>query len=259
MTERQYHGLNEAVIDVLVRYREPVFSDLVSEVARQLGMAVTPALVVRIRQSGACDIEGEGVRFGPGAVRQRSRRLAATREFLRQHGPAHFSDIAEGIADELADVGPPTPRNVHAWLDRHKEQFVWAGPGTYRLRESGEAENESEDLPNRYLPTRRRGIGDDIVRLLLERQPRSLAEIESHIVPRFAVNRASVNASIVNDRAARFVMTRGRQVFLRDADIAAFEAERPRVAGLIDWDEVAAQLADFGCYKDAPGGAKSDE
>jgi hypothetical protein len=40
-------------------------------------------------------------------------------------------------------------------------------------------------------------------------------------------------------------MTDGRQVFLHDADLDAFEAERPRVAGLIDWGEVATELADF--------------
>jgi len=80
---------------------------------------------------------------------------------------------------------------------------------------------------------------------LLERQPRSLSEIESHILARFMVNRGSVAATILQDHAGRFVMTEGRQVYLSDADIAAFEADKPRMKDLIDWNELAADLADY--------------
>jgi hypothetical protein len=167
-------------------------------------------------------------------------------QVLETTGPLHFTDLAARLESLLAEGDAMTERNVHAWLDRYDTLFVWVGPGIYRQKRDADIATQREALPERYAPSRRRGIGDAIVALLLERQPRSLAEIESHILPRFMVNRGSVSASILQDRAKRFVMTGDRQVFLSDADIAAFEADKPKMAGVIDWNELAADLADPG-------------
>jgi len=65
-------------------------------------------------------------------------------------------------------------------------------------------------------------------------------------MPRFVVNEGSIRASIVQDRARRFILTDDRSVYLSDADIAAFEAAKPKASGLIDWNELAVDIADFG-------------
>lgn len=244
-------GMEEAVADVLTMMGPIALDELVIEVAARLELAPNLGLRARVINSRFCamsegDIADLAEVDGTDRTILRYRRLNAMRQVLAHDGPMHFADLTSRIRTLLDPDDPMTERNVHAWLDRYDDIFVWIGPGTFRLRRGTDRALERESLPARYAPRRRRGIGDAIVALLLERQPRSLAEIQSHILPRFMVNRGSILASILQDAAGRFVMTDDRNVFLSDADIAAFEADRPKLAGVIDWNEVAADLADFG-------------
>jgi hypothetical protein len=240
-----YDGLRGSVSSALAQEGELTVSELLTQVADELSVEASPGLMARIAALDFCEVDGMSVRLASGVASPHLQRMRAITDYFRRNGAAHFSAVAEGIAPMLGESARMSARNVHAWLDRNQEVFAWVGPGTFRLRQEGDAAKERESLPAKYAPSRRRGIGDAIVRLLLEQQPRSLEEIESHILPHFAVNKGSVSAAILQDRAGRFLMTDGRQVFLHDADLDAFEAERPRVAGLIDWGEVATELADF--------------
>jgi len=242
--------VDRAIRDVLLVKERMKLDDLVAEVADRLGIVPGPGTGLRVKNSHfCCLLEGDFVRLADtdapdGRPGRRLKRLSAMRRVLEAEGPLHYSDLADKIRCQLGDDAL-TERNVHAWLDRYDDQFTWVGPGTYRLRQPTDENLGRETLPERYAPRRRRGIGDAIASLLLERQPRSLAEIESHILPHFVVGRASVLASIIQDHAHRFVMTDGHQVYLSDADISAFECDKPKVAGGIDWSELAAELADF--------------
>jgi hypothetical protein len=241
--------IDRTVANVLARDGEMAPETLVAEVARRLEVSPTTGLRARIKASKFYSLVGGIVRLESTVdldhSSRRVRRLNFMKQVLQRDGPLHFSELAVRIRSLLGSRDTMGERNVHAWLDRYKDLFVWVGPGTYRVRLDTDAALEREGLPDRYAPSRRRGIGDAIVALLLERQPRSLSEIESHVLPRFMVNRGSVLASILQDRARRFVMTDDRLIFLSDADIAAFEAEKPKMNGLIDWNELATDLADL--------------
>jgi excisionase family DNA binding protein len=247
---RALPGIDAAVADVLA-WSGPIRLDvLVVEVAKRLNVAPDPSLLIHVQNSRLCNVDDAGVVQLPDAdeldrTTVRVRRLNAMRQVLEAEGPTHFSDLTRRIRPLLSSDDDILERNVHAWLDRYSDRFTWVGPGTYRLRQDGDPAPGRRPLPERYAPSRRRGIGDAIIALLLERQPRSLAEIESHIMPRFVVNEGSIRASIVQDRARRFVLTDDRNVYLSDADIAAFEAAKPKASGLIDWNELAGDIADF--------------
>ena len=242
-------GVDRAIADVLTVRTELSMDELLKEVAERLKLPLSAGLRARISASRFCFIDLGTVRLAGvidrDRVTRRVRRLNGMRHVLETEGPLHFTDLATRIRPLLDRDDRISDRSVHAWLDRYNDLFVWAGPGTYRVRREGDLASEREGIPERYAPRRRRGIGDAVVALLLERQPRSLSEIESHILARFMVNRGSVAATILQDHAGRFVMTEGRQVYLSDADIAAFEADKPRMKDLIDWNELAADLADY--------------
>ena len=248
---RALPGIDAAVADVLAWSGPIRLDDLVVEVAKRLNIAPDPSLLVHVQNSRLCNVDDAGVVQLPDAdeldrTTVRVRRLNAMRQVLEADGPTHFSDLTRRIRPLLGSDDDILDRNVHAWLDRYSDRFTWVGPGTYRIRQDGDPAPGRRPLPERYAPSRRRGIGDAIIALLLERQPRSLAEIESYIMPRFVVNEGSIRASIVQDRARRFVLTDDRSVYLSDADIAAFEAAKPKASGLIDWNELAVDIADFG-------------
>ena len=143
------------------------------------------------------------------------RRLFALNRVLREEGrPLHFTEIARRARPLLPGNLTMSDRNVHAWMDRYKDHFKWAGPGIFGLVEwdIGVREGSTEgDLS----PARRLGIGDEIALLLSElNEPMSLSYIENHVLGRFEVGRGSVHASIVQDKAKRFVQLEDGMVAL---------------------------------------------
>ena len=135
------------------------------------------------------------------------RRLLSLTRVLREEGrPLHFTEIARRVRPLLTGKLAMSDRNVHAWMDRYKDYFKWAGPGIYGLAEWDIGVRDGS-LEGGLRPARRMGIGDEIAFLLSERKkPMSLGFIEDHILERFKVHRTSVYASITQDTANRFVL-----------------------------------------------------
>jgi len=138
-------------------------------------------------------------------------RLAALTSVLCEEGrPLHYSEIARRVDERLPADLRMGERNVHAWLARYSNRFVWAGPGKYGLREwdvGRRIDLGDVALPNGLRPTRRRGIAEEIALLLVDAgEPLPLSEIEDRILSRFDVNAASVRAAIEQDRAKRFIL-----------------------------------------------------
>ena len=140
------------------------------------------------------------------SLSNKDRRLFALSRVLREEGrPLHFTEIARRACPLLRGKLAMSDRNVHAWMDRYKDYFKWAGPGIYGLSQWNIGVSDN-NLEGDLRPARRTGIGDEIALILSERnEPVSLSYIEDHILSRFEVNRASVYASITQDTANRFV------------------------------------------------------
>ena len=134
------------------------------------------------------------------------RRLSAMFLTLTDEGaPLRYTEIGNRVRAMLPPEISMSDRNVHAWLDRYKVYFKWVGAGTYGLAEWDMGIREGH-LDESLKPARRTGIGDEIALLLYERaEPVWLGEIEEHIIRRFQVNRSSIQASIAQDKAGRFV------------------------------------------------------
>ena len=143
------------------------------------------------------------------------RRLGAMLRTLTEEGrPLRYTEIGERVRAVLPPEISMSNRNVHAWLDRYKVYFKWVGAGTYGLAEWDMGIREAQ-LDDSLRPARRTGIGDEIALLLYERaEPVWLEEIEEHIVSRFQVNRSSIQASILQDKAGRFVAMEDGRVAL---------------------------------------------
>ena len=143
------------------------------------------------------------------------RRLGAMLRALTEEGrPLRYTEIGERVRAVLPPAISMSNRNVHAWLDRYKMHFKWVGAGTYGLAEWDMGIREAQ-LDDSLRPARRTGIGDEIALLLYERaEPVWLEEIEEHIVSRFQVNRSSIQASIIQDKAGRFVAMEDGRVAL---------------------------------------------
>lgn len=143
------------------------------------------------------------------------RRLGAMLRALTEEGrPLRYTEIGERVRAVLPPEISMSNRNVHAWLDRYKMHFKWVGAGTYGLAEWDMGIREAR-LDDSLRPARRTGIGDEIALLLYERaEPVWLGEIEEHIVSRFQVNRSSIQASIIQDKAGRFVAMEDGRVAL---------------------------------------------
>ena len=151
------------------------------------------------------------------------RRLSAMFLTLTDEGaPLRYTEIGNRVRAILPPEISMSDRNVHAWLDRYKAHFKWVGAGTYGLAEWDMGIREAP-LDDSLKPARRTGIGDEIALLLYERaEPVWLGEIEEHIVRRFQVNRSSIQASIAQDKAGRFlVMDDGRVALSMWQDTAA--------------------------------------
>ena len=134
------------------------------------------------------------------------RRLSAMFLTLTDEGaPLRYTEIGNRVRAILPPEISMSDRNVHAWLDRYKNYFKWVGAGKYGLAEWDMGIREGH-LADNLKPARRTGIGDEIALLLYERaEPVWLGEIEEHIIRRFQVNRSSIQASIAQDKAGRFV------------------------------------------------------
>ena len=163
----------------------------------------------------------------------RDRRLFALTRVLREEsGPLHFTEIARRARPLLQGKLAMSDRNVHAWLDRYKDRFKWAGPGIFGLAEwdIGVRDGKIEDD---LRSARRLGVGDEIALILSEHnEPVSLSYIEDHVLGRFKVNRASVSATILQDKAGRFVQLEDGMVALSNrykASSRATSGSRRRV------------------------------
>ena len=143
------------------------------------------------------------------------RRLFAITRVLREGGrPLHFTEVARRVRPLLPGGLAMSNRNVHAWLDRYKDHFKWAGPGIFGLVEWDIGVRDGT-IEGDLRPARRLGVGDEIALLLSELdEPVSLSYIEDHVLGRFEVNRASISASILQDKARRFVLLDGDMVGL---------------------------------------------
>ena len=148
------------------------------------------------------------------------RRLNAMIAVLERLGPSHYAAIAGELDDCLPTDYRMDERNVHAWLDRYKDVFVWAGRGRYALKTQGVG-IRADLNPDIALPvatpgaTRRRGIGDEIAHLLRDCGPLPLAAVEEHILVRLQVQRNSIAAAVAQDKARRFVLDANKVVSLR--------------------------------------------
>jgi hypothetical protein len=150
---------------------------------------------------------------------KRIRRLRAMAGVIERNGPSHFTFIARELDQQLPEDYRLSERDVHSWLGRYPGIFVWAGPGIYGLKSQdvgirADRERTALDAGTRERKTRRRGIADEIESLLQERGELSLEEIEAHVLARFRVQRSSVLAAVVQDRASRFELRDGTMVLL---------------------------------------------
>ncbi|MBA2446784.1 MAG: hypothetical protein H0V51_02025 [Chloroflexi bacterium] len=228
-------GLTEAVVATLARYGPMLLEELAACVAALCSAENDIGLLARVRTSGACvarpdgtyELLSEPIR---GIPDERLRRLHSIIGVLQRDGPSHFTRVADEVNARLIPRYAMTERNVHAWLSRYQKFFIWAGPGTFALRDHGvgiQSERGGPELPAEYRPARRKGIGDEIVLLLLERGPLSIEEIKQHILPRFHVDPTSVEAAVHQDQAMRFTVRPHGLVDLRgEAEAAPARQQR---------------------------------
>lgn len=172
---------------------------------------------VRRRNDGRYDLPSGSI---DGVSDKRVRRLHAMVGVIERLGPSHFATIARELDDHLPSAYRLSERDVHAWLGRYDDVFVWAGRGRYGLTSHGvgiraDADASRAALPTGYRGKRRKGIGDEIAALLLEQGPLPLSEVTAHILTRFQVLPTSVLAAIQQDTARRFGFGDDRLVVLR--------------------------------------------
>ena len=176
-----------------------------------LRLRVEFMLGVRVDGDGLCALTDRA----HSRLSKRSQRLLALTSVIRDAGrPLHYKEISRRIRPLLPDRFAMSDRNVHAWIDRYKDHFKWAGPGIYGLAEWDIGVHDGK-LDEHLKPARRTGIGDEIALLLTERgEPIPMAELEERILARFEVNRTSVSASVSQDKAGRFRTLAGGRVAL---------------------------------------------
>ena len=176
-----------------------------------LRLRVELMLGVRVDGDGFCSLTDRA----HSRLSKRAHRLLALTSVIRDAGePLHYKEISKRIRPMLPDRFAMSDRNVHAWIDRYKDRFKWAGPGIYGLAEWDIGVQEGK-LDDHLKPARRTGIGDEIALLLTERgEPILMDELEEHILRRFTVNRTSVSASVSQDKARRFQTLAGGRVAL---------------------------------------------
>jgi hypothetical protein len=224
--------------EVLARNGPLPYEDLVARVAASLDMTDGELLRARIDASGVCIVEDDGTcRLADipveGVPDKQIRRLQSMVRFLEENGPSHFTHVASAINEMLPKEWQMSAHNVHSWLGRYAEHFAWVGMGTFGLRSQGVGHQRvtADALPEIYRPTRRRGVGDEIVQMLLERGPLRLDQIRAAILERFHVQPGSVDAAVVQDSARRFVLDAEETVRLR---LTQSEHIRPAISRASD-------------------------
>jgi hypothetical protein len=218
-------AVTKAVVSTLSRYGPMPLDALKARVAaacslpndQRLSTCMQVSNSYVLRDDGTCSISDQPI---AGIRDKQLRRLNAMIGVLERDGPSHFTHVLREVNAHLIPQYAMSERDGHAWLSRFADCFVWAGPGIYALKNSGvgiRAENVADGpaLPPQYQKRRRKGIGDEIVALLMDRGPLTLAEIEAHVLPRFYVNPVSIEASILNDSAARFIVRSDGSIALR--------------------------------------------
>ncbi len=151
---------------------------------------------------------------------KRIRRLNALIGVIERGGPAHFREIAEDLAQRLPREYLLDEGDVHAWLIRYSDHFVWVGRGRFALRGSnlghrddpGGDEQEPEEAGSR----RRRGVGDEIAAVVRENGPMPLDDVVATVLERFQVAPASVAMAVRHDRRRRFSLDEDGWVALAD-------------------------------------------
>ena len=225
-------GLDSRVIDIIVRRIDPISLDALNEevaadedtrraladwpnfdMARRLKMILN----MEIDEDGVCHPTEET--FSGIGITKMDHRLNVLASVLEEaKKPMHFTEISARARPLLPGRFALSDRNIHARLDRHKSRFTWAGMGRFALTEWGIGVRDG-DPANVLRPTRRKGIGDEIALVLMERkEPMHLSEIEHHIleVRGIAVIIRSIAASISTDKAGRFVWLGGGMVGLAE-------------------------------------------
>ena len=220
------HEVDQCIVNALAQRSHPASIDELQQIIQSNpeasgSMADWPELDLSIRLMLVLHVEIDAHGFCTATERtllglnNTDRRLFILTRVLREEGrPLHFTEIARRARPLLGGKLAMSDRNVHAWMDRYKDYFKWAGPGIYGLAEwdIGVSDNNLEDG---LRPARRTGIGDEIALILSEHnEPVSLSYVEDHILSRFEVNRASVYASITQDKANRFVLLEDGRVAL---------------------------------------------
>ena len=205
------HSVSVAEIEAAVRAAPKARAALADWPYLDLRLRIEFMLGVRVDGDGFCSMTERS----HSRLSKRSHRLLALTSVIREEGkPLHYKEISRRIRPLLPDQYAMSDRNVHAWVDRYKDRFKWAGPGIYGLAE-WDIGVQDGDLDDHLRPARRTGIGDQIALLLTERgEPIPMIELEEHILRRFSVNRTSVSASVTQDKAQRFQTLSGGRVAL---------------------------------------------
>lgn len=222
---------DEAAIAVLARSGPLPLADAAARVAAEIeetDLARFPDLSLedRLLLVGPGQVGEAGYDLPPEPLDipndKRIRRLNALIGVLERGGPAHFREIADGLSrrvprEYLLDEG-----DVHAWLMRYSDHFVWVGRGRFALRGSnlghrddpGADEQEHGESASR----RRRGVGDEIATLLRDNGPMPMDDLVATVLERFQVAPASVAMAVRQDRRRRFVLDEDGWVALSDPD-----------------------------------------
>jgi hypothetical protein len=239
-------GFDEAVVEVLARHGPLPLADLADRARTALGcgaLAEWPEFSPeqRLRRLGPAVARDDGLYELPPhplpVSRDKTlRRLWTMVGVLEQLGPSHFSTICAEANARLPAEYRLDERDTHAWLSRYIDHFAWAGKGYYGLIAQGVGQGHGPAPPRPEEPGRvrlRRGIGDEVARLLHEEGPQPLDIIRTHVHARFVVHDSSIDAAILQYGKARFVVRDDGQVALRTGDEAA-PAEAPRQVRLME-------------------------
>ena len=223
-------ALDARIVDIFIQNIDPVSLDALKsevmsddEARRALRDWPNLDMSMRLRLILGVEIDDDGIcvptELTFAGSTKMDHRLNAMVSALREAGkPLHFSEIAKRAEPLLPGSLALSERNIHARLDRHKKHFRWAGMGMFALTDWDIGVRE-DNMGSALRPTRRKGIGDEIAMILLERgEPMRLQDIEDHIllVRKIEVIPRSIAASVATDKARRFTMLGGGWVGLTE-------------------------------------------
>lgn len=177
---------------------------------------------------------GEGQVTVPQLTRTAALRCHRLMSISEEAGhPLHLAELATKYDALVHSEAPTRPAAMGAYLQRYPESFAWCGPGTYGLASWGVGRTMSRDklAALGLAHARRASAGDEVAALLYgARRSLSLAAIEDHVLARMQVNATSVLATLVQDKACRFVQnedgTWGLRIWLSENEATSHEAEQ---------------------------------